>query len=461
MIGIGSALLVIVLVAVGYLGARILGAGATRIAEEVRADPATTDGGTSAAGRLLALWRLVPEAGGTDRGLVEGLGTTLGLTRVSLHLASDATGAVPPPPSTWTRPGLAPTSAGDGELTNLMADLEVRTVLQASGPDGTLSLPDPSDPDGATLEERINGWCLATCRKATVVPVEHAGGLLGVLLLEDDRPDRDLDSEVLEATSLFGAALGRVIAEGGRRSSALAFERTIRARDRAAVVEYLASSASHDWNNLVFAIGGRLQILQRTLTDPEAVRTIEALQSTLEQPPGILARLREVNDDRPGRVRSIAIAPGLRSLADPAKAWLGEATPLEVRIDVAARLHVGMSEEGLWRIVVNLLDNARTAMAGRPGGVRLSAEGAEAPEGGLGHVRIRIEDDGPGIEAAERTPMTEPFATTRPAGTGSGLGLSIVARTVRDHGGRLSLEEAPGGGLRAEVELRVVEPPDA
>ncbi|MEC8559849.1 MAG: HAMP domain-containing sensor histidine kinase [Planctomycetota bacterium] len=464
MIGIGSALLVIMLVAVGYLGARILGAGATRIAEQARETPAAADGGTAGAGRVLALWRLVPAAGeapGTLLELVEGLGTTLQLARVSLHLARDATTAVPPPPPTWTRPELAPLPAAEEGLTNLLADREVRTTLKASGPDGPLSLPGDSDPDGAILEERINGWCLASCRKATVVPVEHAGELLGVLLLEDDRPDRDLDPEVLEATSLLGAALGKAIAEGGRGTAVQEFEETYRARDRAGVIEYLASSTSHDYNNLVFAIGGRLQILQRTLTDPEAVRTIEALQSTLEQPPGILARLREVNDARPGRVRSIAIAPGLGSLADRAKAWLGESVLLEVRIDVPPRTFVGMSEEGLWRIVVNLLDNARTAMAGRPGRVRLSAEGPETPEGGQGHVRLRIEDDGPGIEAASRAGMVEPFATTRPAGTGSGLGLSIVERTVRDHGGRLSLEEAPGGGLRAEIELRVVEPPDA
>ena len=464
MIGIGSALLVIILVAVGYLGARILGAGATRIAEGVRVDPAAADGGTSGAERVLALWRLVPEAGeapGTDQGLVEGLGTTLGLARVSLHLSSDATRHAPPPPPTWTRPELAPLPAAEEGLTNLMTDREVRTVLQAAGPDGPLSLPGASDPDGAILEERINGWCLDTCRKATVVPVEHAGGLLGVLLLEDDQPDRDLGPEVLEATSLLGAALGKAIAEGCRGTDEQEFERTYRARDRAGVIEYLASSASHDYNNLVFAIGGRLQILQRTLTDPEAVRTIEALQSTLEQPPGVLGRLREVNDARPGRVRSIAIAPGLRSLADRADAWLGIRTPLEVRIDLAPRTFVAMSEEGLWRIVVNLLDNAKTAMAGRPGRIRLSAQGPEAPEGGPESVRIRIEDDGPGIEATRRAGMVDPFATTRPAGTGSGLGLSIVDRTVRDHGGRLSLKEAPGGGLRAEVELRVVEPPDA
>ena len=101
----------------------------------------------------------------------------------------------------------------------------------------------------------------------------------------------------------------------------------------------------------------------------------------------------------------------------------------------------------LKRAFGNLVDNAlRHGGAAR---LRLEREGRVAV--------VRIEDDGPGIEAARLEAMFEPFtrgedSRSRDTG-GAGLGLSITRSIIRAHGGEIRLSNRDGGGLEARVEL--------
>ena len=68
-------------------------------------------------------------------------------------------------------------------------------------------------------------------------------------------------------------------------------------------------------------------------------------------------------------------------------------------------------------------------------------------------VVVRVVDDGPGVprEALER--IFEPFFTTKPQGQGTGLGLDIARRLVRQHDGQVEVESRPG-----RTEFRVILP---
>lgn len=107
--------------------------------------------------------------------------------------------------------------------------------------------------------------------------------------------------------------------------------------------------------------------------------------------------------------------------------------------------------ESLRMLLDNLLENA--ARHGRPGGeVRVALLGGDE-----GAVEMLVDDDGPGIAAAERAAVLERFTRGSGArGEGTGLGLAIAAAQAARHGGRLLLEESPLGGLRARVELGAV-----
>jgi signal transduction histidine kinase len=99
--------------------------------------------------------------------------------------------------------------------------------------------------------------------------------------------------------------------------------------------------------------------------------------------------------------------------------------------------------ETLAQVLLNLLLNA-TAHSPRGGAVELSAREA------AGAVEVRVRDAGPGVPAAERERIWEPFYS----GTGStGLGLAVVRRLAREEGWSVEVGDAPGGG--AEFVLRV------
>jgi PAS domain S-box-containing protein len=75
-----------------------------------------------------------------------------------------------------------------------------------------------------------------------------------------------------------------------------------------------------------------------------------------------------------------------------------------------------------------------------------------------GRIEIQIADDGCGIEQQQLAHIFEPFFTTKPPGKGTGLGLAIAGNILREHGGSVRLESAPGAGTTAYVELPVTHP---
>lgn len=95
--------------------------------------------------------------------------------------------------------------------------------------------------------------------------------------------------------------------------------------------------------------------------------------------------------------------------------------------------------DALTRALRNLIDNAITA-AGRTGHVRIDVrrDGAD--------LTTNVEDDGPGVPAAERERIFEGFVRLEPVrAPGAGLGLAIARRVAREHGGDLTCDAGPGG----------------
>mgnify|MGYP000971808675 FL=1 len=119
--------------------------------------------------------------------------------------------------------------------------------------------------------------------------------------------------------------------------------------------------------------------------------------------------------------------------------------------DVASGLPaVSVDADACRQIVLNLLLNAVDALAGE-GRVRLSLS-----VDGDDRVLLQVTDSGPGIAPSVRAHLFEPFVTTKPAGTGTGLGLAVVHGLVERAGGRVEADDAApedGGGARFRVWL--------
>src|SRR5690606_29930089 len=103
----------------------------------------------------------------------------------------------------------------------------------------------------------------------------------------------------------------------------------------------------------------------------------------------------------------------------------------------------------LQQAILNILLNARDAMP-EGGHVRLALEALN------GRGRLTIADDGPGMDDETRMRIFEPFYTTKPVGSGSGLGMSITYGIVQGHNGEVIVETAPGKGSTFVLDLPLV-----
>ncbi len=118
-----------------------------------------------------------------------------------------------------------------------------------------------------------------------------------------------------------------------------------------------------------------------------------------------------------------------------------------VKVSAAQLAPFAFARMALRRAVGNLVDNA-LRYAGEPVEVAARSEGA--------NVIIEVLDRGPGIPAGEAERLKQPFTRLDPARSGrggAGLGLAIVERVARAHGGRLELVPRPGGGLAARLSV--------
>lgn len=106
--------------------------------------------------------------------------------------------------------------------------------------------------------------------------------------------------------------------------------------------------------------------------------------------------------------------------------------------------------DGLVQILVNLLQNAHDAMRAEPRiGARIRIDAETSGE----HLVVRVEDEGPGLAESVEARLFEPFATTKPPGEGTGLGLYVSRRLARRMGGELRVLPRTPHGVRAELEV--------
>jgi signal transduction histidine kinase len=129
---------------------------------------------------------------------------------------------------------------------------------------------------------------------------------------------------------------------------------------------------------------------------------------------------------------------------------LAQTRRVEVRAVCGDGCAASVDRGAFRQILLNLLDNAvKYGPAGQTVTVALACAGDRA--------RVTVEDEGPGVPAAERARIFEPFYRLDRGGdgadTGSGIGLAVVRELVERHGGRVWVEAAARGGARFIVDL--------
>ncbi|HUJ24129.1 MAG TPA: ATP-binding protein [Bryobacteraceae bacterium] len=236
-------------------------------------------------------------------------------------------------------------------------------------------------------------------------------------------------------------------------------EEELREARKMEVVGRLVASVSHDFNNLLTAILIYTGLLMNQLP-PESPLRLQAEHVNLaaERGRSLVSQLTALGDQRPFTPSLLCLNEVVESMRDMLTRLLGESSSLETSYGECLGA-VLADRTQIERMLVNLAINARDAMP-QGGVVRIGSANFVADDVGVPrcpdlrpgrYVRLMVSDTGCGMDEDTRKNALEPFFTTKAPGQGSGLGLWTVREVVRQSGGEIRLESAPGRGTRVEI----------
>ncbi len=204
----------------------------------------------------------------------------------------------------------------------------------------------------------------------------------------------------------------------------------------------VTAMVAHEVRNPLAGVRGSLEILGRRFReesrDDAVIKSMIARIDTLNAKISDLLQYAKPLTPRLERIDATALAVDVSSSATATMG--GGRTRIPV---IGSGVFVLADAEMLRTALLNLALNACQAAGADGVDIELSASD------GVGRIAVR--DRGPGIPAAVRAHLFEPFVTTRPEGTG--LGLSIVKKMIDRQGGKVCLLERESGGTLAVVEM--------
>jgi signal transduction histidine kinase len=236
-----------------------------------------------------------------------------------------------------------------------------------------------------------------------------------------------------------------------------ALERAARRAEKLAALGTLAAGLAHELNNPIAIICSRIEVmlLEAESTGlPDAVRKdLQVLHRNAERVARIAQGLLSFSRHSPETYTAVQLNDVVRETLLLAERQVTR-TGVSLRVDVEDSLPLIRGDgNGLEQVLLNLLANAGAAVEAG-GEIRIATRRhPDRP----GSIQLIVADTGCGIPPDILPRIFDPFFSTRPGGTG--LGLSISHAIVREHGGTIDVESAPGQGTRFTITLPVVDQP--
>lgn len=229
--------------------------------------------------------------------------------------------------------------------------------------------------------------------------------------------------------------------------------------DRLGSLIRIAGGFAHDFNNLLTPVVAGLDIVRRRVPDERSQRLISGALQSSERAAGLVQRLLAFAGKQRLNPRPMSPTGVLEGLSDLMRPVLRP--EVDLRMDVPPDLPSMMADpEQIEVALLNLVANAQDAM---PAGGRLTisaelVDTEEDPVPGLRpgrYVSLAVSDTGQGMDADTLRQAVEPFFTTKQAGQGTGLGLSMVHGFAAQSGGLFRLLSEQGRGTAAVLFLPV------
>ncbi len=229
-----------------------------------------------------------------------------------------------------------------------------------------------------------------------------------------------------------------------------------RLRDRLAALGEMAAAIAHEVKNPLAGIEVMAGLLRRRTADsPDTQAVLSDIINEAKMANAIVQEVLEFVRPLRLQVEPTRVTDAVHSALQLAVTKVPPGS-IDVVVSVSASVpHIQADQHQLTQVLTNLVINAYEAMDGR-GKVTITAVATRLEDGfdGREAVCIEVADDGPGMTRDVADHVFAPFFTTKPQGTG--LGLGIVRKIVDAHDGRIDLDTVPGEGTRIRVTLPVV-----
>ncbi len=269
----------------------------------------------------------------------------------------------------------------------------------------------------------VAGLLVASLYRLVVRPLRGLTDRLERFRLRPEDPSPE------PAASRRGDEIGIVEQELGRMQTGL--RQALAEKTRLAALGAAMSELAHDLKNMLATavlVSDRLEASADPAVRRIAPRLVASLDRAIRLCTDTLAFARD--RPRPPRPEPIDLAALLEEVRQSA---LADAPDVTLALELAPGLAPLADRDQLYRVLLNLVRNAREARAGRGGAARAAAR-AQGPT-----LEIGGADDGPGIPDAVRAELFTSFARSGKPG-GSGLGLAIARELARAQGGELALQ---------------------
>lgn len=362
------------------------------------------------------------------------------------------------------------TTPADGHVTVRQTGVVVRELLRPGG--DTLHALETGEPvyvpdvDQPSLFGPFPAARARGIGSFAVVPLKSGGGILGTLTV--DFPESgELRVEVRDLLELFAAhaaaALDRVGLLSLQQEHALSQAARAEAEAAVRVRDEFISIAAHELRTPITVLRGTVQHLlrqhERGLDDAAQLqRGLRRIDERSERLVQLSSQLLDATRMQAGRLRLDRAPTDLVALVGSAiEGARATSESHTFRIRAPETLVAEVDAIRIEQVVTNLLDNA---VRYAPPGSLVTVAVVQTQSG---RARVTVRDRGPGVPETHRARIFDRFYQVPLAGAtaGMGLGLYLARQIVEQHGGRIRVGAAKGGGARFVVSLPVAPPPAA
>ena len=289
-------------------------------------------------------------------------------------------------------------------------------------------------------------YILKPLKLSVVLPVLSRALTMRRLRIEN----LELERSVRTRTAELEAALEEVEAQTAERLKA---EQALMQAQKMEAVGRLTGGVAHNFNNLLMAMDGALQLLDKRL-EPDHVgrKYVDCARQATERGAKVTSQLLAFSRTQRLDLRPTDVCRVLREATPIFAQALGPTIALDLDLDCSDAWALADPDQ-LELAIINLALNARDAMP-NGGEVTLGVTREQAPNRPP-VLAVWMRDTGAGMSADTVARALEPFFTTKERGQGTGLGLAQVYGFARQCGGEVKIESTPGAGAT----IRILLPP--